>query len=325
MKSPKTIQRNPYSTSLAKHDPATCAVNGLFRTYAPGDYVEVKNGELQHEIDEGGNQIHDEGAKSKPKRQRPGYTVKHTFNNVHIEYVVPIGLGADDLKVFQGLIALATHELDTKVLKSLTASQDGRELRKLFNLEGESGELDCMEVRTTYYQLAKEIGYKNPDGGSVIQQIESCLKRLFCVTVFISDKQECQKYAGYRLVSRLVGKDKSIVVGLNPSIATAVMNGGTGAGYTHINMAEVRQIKADGTRILHQRLCQMIRLGAYHSYSVDSLCSYIWPEPAEPKSQKCRQRQSAVKKFLQEISTCEWKIEETRHNIFKITRPDKKS
>lgn len=278
-----------YRLTHARHDPAHCLIPGLFRSLPKG---ERKRGKLE--------------------------LVYELSENVRIEAKLFEPLGADDLRVLQGLVAMAAVSHEGKgvlVLNSQPQTPMGIELRELLDFRYDATTAEACVVCCSYYELAKEIGYSNPKD---TKRIRDCIERLFLVTFFV---QEGQKRYGFRLLSRCASDQSGVVVALNPLIASAVMGG----RHVRIDMDEVRALKTDAARLIHQRLCAWINPGASSKIERNKLISYVWPYPASPAAQ--RKRRVIIKRAIKELGTLPaWKIQEYLPAKYKISRlPTQKS
>jgi hypothetical protein len=345
----ENIDRCTYSTTLAKLDPATCAAPGLFRLFSKNDLIPrvYDDGSPMYELVELRDKMGEptgmftekRDKKNRPIRifRRKGYELNYAFNGYCTTYQVPTGLGPEDLRLLQCIVALATQF--GKKIDSMPKTNTGRLVREALGLRHAAMGQTCMQIESSLYMLAKEMGYKAPGGGSVKQQIRESLARLFAVSITVVKQGRSMELEAYNLISHLVIQrddkgveemncvnPKTLFVGLNPQIARAILDGGNvrGIGYTHIDMNEVRSIKHDGTRILHWRLCQTISQGSHWIFKINTLCQIVWPEEAPPKSQKNAQRARAMRnEYLPDLESLGWTITEVSASVFKISRPNK--
>ena len=126
-------------------------------------------------------------------------------------------------------------------------------------------------------------------------------------------------WAGFKLLSAIKVNDKTnqLWVALNPRVTEAIFGS---KPHTRINMDEVRALKSDPSRILHQRLSAIISAGETRKILPETLVSYIWPNPVEGSAK--RRRIMLLRKALTEIAaTGAWSIKEgyqiTRKGEFK--------
>ena len=254
-----------------RHDPAHCLAPGLFRS--------LKKGERKHrKLD-----------------------VTYSFGeNESMRFVGFEPLGADDMRFLQAIVAfggpngiLLTVEPDTDT---------GRQLRLFLEPKFEAIEQDALVVRESLPKLLSEIGLT--DGGDNIAALKASLLRMSNVTVLIT---KGNKQAAFHLMSHAFsGDDGRLWVALNPRIAEAVLGR---RSFTRICMTEIRGLKTDPARLMHQRLCGWIDPGKSGKVEIDTLCGYVWPdESSNPNTAKTRRL--AVRRALDELATVGWTVSE---------------
>ncbi|HEI4743469.1 TPA: replication protein C, partial [Escherichia coli] len=175
----------------------------------------------------------------------------------------PEPLGADDLRILQGLVAMAGP--NGLVLGPEPKTEGGRQLRLFLEPKWEAVTADAMVVKGSYRALAKEIGAE-VDSGGALKHIQDCIERLWKVSIIA---QNGRKRQGFRLLSEYASDeaDGRLYVALNPLIAQAVMGGGQ---HVRISMDEVRALDSETARLLHQRLCGWIDPGKTGKASIDT-------------------------------------------------------
>jgi len=266
----------------ARHDPAHCLAHGLFRS--------LKRGE----------------------RKRLKLDVTYTFGDgKRIEFSGPEPLGADDLRILQGLVAMAGP--GGLVLSPEPQTEAGQQLRLFLEPKWEAVQQDAMVVKGSYRALAREIGYANPDDTKPIRE---CIERLWKVSIIAQDGRKRQ---GFRLLSEYASdeQDGKLYVALNPLIARAVMGG---AKHVRIDMDEVRALQTDPARLMHQRLCGWIDPGKAGRVALDTLCGYVWPGQAT-NSNTLKTRRQAARKALAELASLGWAVSEYAKGKWEIKRP----
>lgn len=236
----------------ARHDPAHCLAPGLFRALANGE------------------------------RKRSKLAVTYRLNDqVTIEFSGPEPLDAVDLRVLQGLVALAGPR--GRTLSSEPQTDLGARLRLGLDLQFDDADAETLLVRCSFRQLAREIGYADIENTRTIRQ---SVERLWKVSII---RQEAQKRKGYRLLSHFTSDDRTgrhgrLAVALNPALAKSILGQNQ---YARISLLEVRAMKTDVTRLIHQRLCGWINAGATRDVALETLVGYAWPEPsANPNTRK---------------------------------------
>ena len=92
--------------------------------------------------------------------------------------------------------------------------------------------------------------------------------------------------------------------------------------YIRIDLQEVRALRSDATRLIHQRLCGWIDPGQGGRVGLDALCGYVWPDDA-PTKRALRWRRAAVRRSLRELQGFErpWTVAEHDRGKFAIQRP----
>lgn len=212
-------------------------------------------------------------------------------------------LGADDLRVLQGLVALAGPS--GLILGPEPESKGGEQLRLALDLKWDAIQSDAMVVKGSYRALAQTIGLSNIKD---IRAIRKSIERLWAVAIIA---EEGRRRKGFRLLSDYESDDGAgrLYIALNPLIAQTVMGG----QHVRIDMREVRALKGEATRLIHQRLCGWIDPGKKGVVSLQTLSDYVWQEQVGPSGM--RSRSHRVKKALAELETLGWKTE---------IKPDKK-
>ena len=265
----------------ARHDPAHCLAPGLFRSLKRG---ERKRGKLDVVYDYG--------------------------DGKRIEFSGPEPLGVDDLRILQGLVALAGPS--GLVLSPEPQTEAGRQLRLFLEPKWEAVQQDAMVVKGSYGALAYEVGYANIND---TRPVRDCIERLWKVSIIV---QNGKKRQGFRLLSQYTSDEKNgkLFVALNPLITRAVMGG----QHIRIDMAEVRSMHTDPARLLHQRLCGWIDAGKSGRVALDTLCGYVWPEEVTNVNAIKKRRQTA-RKALGELAAAGWKLCEYSKGKWEIGRP----
>lgn len=264
-----------------KHDPSHCLAPGLFRSLKKGDRKKLKL-DVIYEYGDG----------------------------ERIEFSGPEPLGADDLRILQGLVAMAGP--NGLVLEPDTETDGGKQLRLFLDLKWESVKDDALVIKDSYRALAREIGYANEDDSKPIRE---CIERLWKVSIIAQDKNKRRR--GFRVLSEYASDEAAgkLYVALNPLIAEAVMGG----RHIHIPMHEVRAIKGDAARLIHQRLCGWINPGSTRKVMLDTICDYAWPDAVEGAAM--RKRRGRAKDALAELATLGWSAKEYEVGKFEIGRP----
>jgi Replication protein C (RepC) len=273
-----------FDLTHVRHDPAHCLAPGLFRSLKSGDRKKLK------------------------------LDVMYRYGeNEQIEFKGPEPLGVDDLRILQGLIAMAGPK--GVVLTSEPKSEAGKQLRLFLEPKWEAVQQDALVVKGSYRHLAYEIGYTDIDGGNVFRLIRACLERLWTVSIIV---QIGRRRMGFKLLSEYASDeaDGKLFIALNPRIAEAILGR---RPHARIEMGEVRALKTDPARLMHQRLCGWIDPGKLGRIGLDTICGYVWPDVAQAEAMK--KRRQSVRKALAELVAVGWTISEYAKGKFEITRP----
>ncbi|WP_288899565.1 replication protein C, IncQ-type [uncultured Delftia sp.] len=240
------------------------------------------------------------------------YSVKDSCVNFH--FWGPEPLGAMDLRVLQGLVAVVTSQRprDGGVKQLL---RDGRAGRARLALKHDALEQRTIAARFRLSALAQTIGYARPSG-RMRALLEQSIKRICAITVYATRP-------GYRAAYHIAGfsqdtETDEFVVSLNPCITAAVLGKNE---YLRVDLHEVRRLKSDATHLIHSRL-HWINHGSSKLLTVDTLCGYAYGD-AHASPGGVRQRRRTVKKSLEELKGIGWGCEETASGSGKymITRP----
>lgn len=270
-----------FNLSHARHDPAHCLAPGLFRSLRRGDRRSMKL-----------DIIYDYG------------------DGNRIEFSAPEPLGVDDMRILQGLVAMAGPA--GLLLSPDPKTEAGQQLRLILEPKWDAVQQDAMVVKGSYRALAKEIGYANPDD---TRPIRDCIERLWKVSIIA---QNGKKRQGFRLLSEYASDDSDgkLFVALNPLITRAVMGG----KHSRINMDEVRALDTDPARLVHQRLCGWVDPGKSGRVEIDTLCSYVWPEHTT-NANTMKTRRQTVRKAMAEMAAIGWTVGEYARGKWEIERP----
>lgn len=266
----------------ARHDPAHSSAPGLFRS--------LKRGE----------------------RKRCKLEVVYDYgNDKRIEFSGPEPLGGDDQRILLGLVAMAGPL--GSVLSPEPKTKGGRQLRLSLETKWEATNEDAIVVKSSYAALAREVGYKSLNNTKLIRD---SIERMWKVSVIV---QNGRMRHGFRLLSEYASDEQhgKLYVALNPLIAHAVTGGGR---YVRISMDEVRALKTDPARLIHQRLCCWIDPGKSGRVKLDTLCSYVWPESStNPNTLKARRK--TIHKALAELDNIGWHLSMYAKEKWEVKRP----
>lgn len=276
-----------HDLTYARHDPGHVLAPALFRSLGPRDRKQLK------------------------------LDVTYLHGDDRIEFRGHEPLGADDLRVLQGLVAMSGK--DGLILRDDGTGTDGAQqlLLDLFTPPGAivtaEQKPDTLVVRDSFRALARAVGMD--EGGASIKQIRKSVERLFGVTIFVERRK---KRTGMRLLSAYASDEGSgdLYVALNPRIAGAILGD---TQHVRIELAEVRGLESDPARVIHQRLCGWIDPGKTRRAKMDTLMGYAWPDPPTPAA--VRKRRVKVRSAMEELRQVGWSITEDRDLTFEIGRP----
>ncbi|GGB52314.1 replication protein [Oceanisphaera marina] len=270
-----------YDLDHVRHDAIHCLAPGLFRALKRGERRTTKL-DVVYEFGKG---------------QR-------------VEFCGPEPLGADDLRVLQGLVALAG--LEGRVLSPTPKSTVGVALRQMLEPRWEAAGDNAIVVQCSYRRLAREIGYAVVDCS---RPLKVCIERLWKVSIIV---QSGEQRRGFRLLADYRSSEElqGVHVALNPLLANAVL--GTDR-HIRISMSEVRAIKTEAARLLHQRLCAWINIGSSRKVQLVTLCDYLFPHGASGAA--TRKRLERISQALSELTSLGWQVEEYAKGRLEIRRP----
>lgn len=249
----------------------------------------------------------------KPGARKQRLEVVYDKDDLQFRFVGPYLLGVDDMRVLQSIVAIACVQNPHATLSLAEAGHD--RLKKIKLLLSHT-----LEVRTTYDELARQIGY-NSTGSSADTTIINALERLFTVSVFIqpTGRKTARTFEAGHIFERLSsdGKNKLVAVKLCPLLAFAVL-GGPGT-YMRDDLIEARKLKTDVARLLHMHLA-WLSPGNHATVRIDTLVSHVYGcDPVTATAQ--RTRRSRVKAGVDELKDALHWTASLNRSIFRISRP----
>ncbi|MEK7382145.1 MAG: replication protein C, IncQ-type, partial [Elusimicrobiota bacterium] len=192
-------------------------------------------------------------------------------------------LGADDMRLLQGIVALASAAPATVDLFK-PKGDTGKQLALLLEPKQDAVTEEASAVRTSLQRLMNEIGYKT-DGGEKREDVMESFRRLANVTVHV--RGDSKEWAIHLLSYYHDEVSGQLSIAVNHRITKAIMGDGA---YTHIDMREVRALHSDPGRILHQRLCATVDPGKQLTIGIDKLIGYVWPESVTGSTLRTRRQ-----------------------------------
>jgi len=253
--------------------------------------------------------------RSSPKSARDKYVrIEYEVGPLLYKLAGPM-LGASELRVLQGLVALASRQPRSPSQKEVKASEDGL-FNKVDSLLAESA-----QVATTYNELARCIGY-SADSGSAHTTIKKSLQLLCSVSVFVgrSDTRTSKDISAGHLIHGIQGRERggTLTVHLSPVLASALL--GTKGSYLRLDMEEVRKLRSDPARLIHQRL-HWINAGDCRLVGIDTLCGYVSGGEVVSESAQRTRRQTARLAIEELVYRLGWSAKETSPTTYSIGRP----
>ena len=271
-----------HDLSYARHDPAHCLAPNLFRSLKRGERKKFKLDVTYHF----------------------GKGKKESMRFVGTEL-----LGADDMRLLQGIVALGGPK--SLLLTPEPTTEIGQQLRMFLGLDFEAIKQDGLIVCRSLSKLLTEVGMT--DSGDNIKALKASLLRMSNTTILVTKGQQ---KATFTLMSHIFN-EANLWIALNPRIAGAICGC---RPHTRIVMAEVRLLQTDPARLMHQRLCGWINPGMSRCIVLDKLCRYIWyDEATNPNTMKTRHR--VARKALSELVAVGWTVTEYVKDKWKIKRP----
>jgi len=276
-----------YDLTHARHDPAHVLAPGLFRSLGRGDRARLK------------------------------LDVTYIHGDDRLEFGGKEPLGVDDMRVLQGLVAMAGPEGLILRDEDQTSPAGKQLILDLFTppaaIADAGKKPDTLVVRDSFRRLAREIGIT--EGGAALKAIRKSVERLFGVTVFV---QSGKRRVGMRLLSAYASDEGTgdLFVALNPRLAGAIFGDHQ---HVRIELAEVRALGTDPARLIHQRLCGWIDPGKAGRVTIETLAEYVWPEPTEV-DRAMKKRRETIRKALAELSAIGWTVTEYGRGKFEIAR-----
>ena len=240
--------------------------------------------------------------------------IVYDYGDSKVEVKAYEQLSVFDLTLLHAVISLAGPGQVT--LSSSPSGEKGKELRKLLELKMDAEQEQCVVVEASMRRLAHEMGQKYC--GAFAQRVERTIERFMLTGFFIESKKQRKRF-GFNVLSYVKSdrKEESLVIGLNPFLASAVLGG----SFALVSMDEVRKIRNDAARLLHTRLSGFIDPGGTRTIRYDTLCRYVWPDKPTPAT--ARQQARRIKGVVDELTKADWMVEHKEDKVT-LTRPMRK-
>ena len=289
----------PTLPEYAAHDPDCVLAPGLFRSLPPGKDAR------KHRLE-----------------------VNYVAGKRRVQFLSPDLLGADDMRVMQGLMAVAMGWEDEDWLKiDAPDGPYGEQFALQFEAKDAMYNQIALRVEGSFASVARAVGL-DPNAGGTIKGVRESLRRLAALTVFVEDDGwggSCH-FLSFAWSDKLrrPGSAGGLAVALNPRLADMALYGREGGGkYVRIDMREVRALRSSAARLIHQRLCGWIDAGKTGKVKLDTLCGYVWPERVKT-TRGMEKRRRTVRRALTELRNLPrpWTATEYVRGKFEITRPE---
>ena len=239
------------------------------------------------------------------KSERDTLDITYEIGDTIFRLTGPEVLNATDLRVLQGLSAIATKQV-YQPLGVRQLLRDGRAERLGLALTGDAlthRKQHTIAARVNLSVLASAVGYARP-GGATRRMLRESIERLSCVTVSV---QRTDFVGSHHIISKgsIDSRTGELVVALNPILTTAILGR---KNYLRIDTGEMQKLKSDAARLMHMRL-HWINQGESGNISIDTLCKYVYADtPTTTVAAKKRRRE--VRAALKELAGLEWSISE---------------
>lgn len=164
----------------------------------------------------------------------------------------------------------------------------------LHELDRSSGQENYNAIRDSFDRL-----------GSVLINVEvGTRKRNFLLMEYDLDTAVSKNY---------------LVASLNPVLTYAIHKNDKNR-YVRIDLSEVRQLSGERAPLVYQRLCGYINQGGACSVSLNTICSYIWPEVSDTQLPSYVQR-SHAKDVIKQLISIGWSVTNYAKDKYRIYRP----
>ena len=269
----------------ARHDPAHC-MSGLFQSIPKGE------------------------------RKKVPLDISYKFGRKTVQFIGYQRLGVDDMRIQQGIVALAGAAKPRKKIRldGLARTTVGKKLAKDLKPKDDAVDMKALYVQTTSHELLRAVGYQSV-GDKAYQRLKASLLRQGNMQMVV---ESGRKLWSTNLLSFFYDGDSAeLHIGLNPLVTQAVLGK---TRYSHLDLMEIRLLKSDATRLIHQRLSAFIDSGDSKNVSLDTLTSYVWSDKAKSAS-TTRTRRAETRKAMKELDSIGWLCSPNKRGIYQIMRP----
>lgn len=237
-----------------------------------------------------------------PRGDRPRRLVEITLRDEkRMRFAEYWRLGADDQTVFLSILALMTQDVAHRDRAKLPIKTVRRENRvEKMDAEGEAVEESMVYVATSLCEIARVAGW-DPDSGKRLRLIRESLERLSHTTVSIYDPVRREEISGASLLGSWHREsDHALLVAVNPWLSRVFLE--NDAKWVIANLTERARLGSDVARLVHARLCALLRPGEQVRVRIDTLVDHIYDQSEDVSPRARRKRREAVRAALEEIS-----------------------
>jgi len=205
------------------------------------------------------------------------------------------------------------------VERGLLLKKEEEKYKKLWedlNTKGILANYDTIFIKTTLYELAKELG--RTLSKTTYQWIKDSLERLTGTHIIIETEEH---FYGTNLISfNLNKKDNKIEIAINPLNALVLLN--DNKGYILHNRKERILLKGDVSKALHAVLVGLVNPKSSKILKLDVLVEKVYLKKIkEMSSQEKKDSRKAIRKAIKKFNLLKnWKITIYDNDTFKIER-----
>ena len=255
------------------------------------------------------------------KRQVPGEAeegagLRATFVYQQLKRSVsfngPHRLGVSDLRVLQGLLAMAT-----------AAGVGRREPNSAVTKIVEGSWQELVRACGVKSKASVATGKRGPSSGGRSGYVQESVGRLSGIEVTCSDRPgEVEQLVNVDLTC---DTKHGFRIGLSTELLEALGAGKNGKQYLKVNMDEVRQLQLDAARLLHFRLSN-VNEGTSREYTQEEMESMIWGTDVARTESIQKYRRRLFKQSIAALRALDgWGIESVQSSkgtwAWKVSRP----
>lgn len=234
----------------------------------------------------------------------PGQTfnVLYTTPSQNFRFSGPELLGVHDMRVLAGLVAIACLENPSLPARLQPKTTDVPEAADPCHVE-------LISIRTTYNQLALEIGHM-PNSGSALNSIKASVRRLCATNISVqnTDVSPLQSIEAEPILRELSVKRrrKGLEVMFCSELSAAIRR--VPGKYLRVDMPEIRAISKDVARLVHMRL-HWINQGNSAPVGLEKLVSYVYHGEARSDSSSHDRETKVLEALSQLKAQLKWGVD----------------